>query len=152
MKLTRREWDVVLELVKIDEYTKINQRSLALLYRLATIFGLLGWDILNGIKLIEKIDPDLLTTLGELTGANSVLSALDKLVWLSQWMESTELSVTDLLMVLTPPSEAVLQTTQQVTNFLDELNNAIQDNLLDSESDFAIYRNWKVNELIIPPH
>ncbi|RQH10644.1 hypothetical protein D5R40_17680 [Okeania hirsuta] len=151
MKLTRREWDVVLELVKIDEYTKINQRSLALLYRLATIFGLLGWDILNGIKLIEKIDPDLLTTLGELTGANSVLSALDKLVWLSQWMESAELSVTDLLMVLTPPSEAVLQTTQQVSNFLDELNNAIQDNLLDSESDFAIYRNWKVNELIIPP-
>ncbi|NEP90868.1 MAG: hypothetical protein F6K18_30925 [Okeania sp. SIO2C2] len=144
LKVNRQEWDVILELVKIDDNTLLNQQTLSRLYRLATIFVLLGWDIISAIKLISKIDSDLLTTLAKSSDefTTTVIPALEKLAWLSQWMETAELSVTDLLIVLTPPAEAVLQKTQQVSNFLDELNKAIEINLLNSESDFAIYRKW----------
>lgn len=144
MKLTRREWDVILDLVKVNDNDKLYQATLSRLYRVTTIFRLLGWDLLNGIKLIEKIDPKLLKDLAEIseTYIGIVLRLIDKLAWLSQWMETAELSVTDLLLILTPPEEAVLQTTQQVNNWLHEFNQAIDTHLLNNESHFAIYRDW----------
>lgn len=144
LKLTRREWEKVVSLVMEDDNTPLNQQTLARLYRLATLFPLFNWDILSAIQLVGKIDPHLLTTLGTESDEiiSKVLPALDKLAWLSQWMASAELSVTDLLLILTPPEEAVLQTTQQVSNWLHEFNQAIDSHLLNSESHFAIYHNW----------
>ena len=55
---------------------------------------------------------------------------MDKLVWLSQWMKTANFSVTELLVVLTPPNEALLQATQTITNWLDELREAIKIHLV----------------------
>ncbi len=144
LKLTRRQWEKVASLVKEDDNTALNQKTLARLYRLATVFPLFDWDILGAIELVAKIDQNLLTTLSTESDdiITEVLPALDQLTWLSQWMKTAELSVTDLLLVLTPAEEAVLQSTQEVSNWLQEFNQAIDNCLLNNESDFAIYRHW----------
>lgn len=112
---------------------------------MATLFPLLGWDVLSGIELVRKIDPEMLTTLKTLPSNSGaiipLLPVMDRLAWLSQWMKTAGFSVAELLMVLTPPEDAVLQATQAVTNWLHELHQAIQQHRV-SKSDFAPYSEW----------
>ena len=142
LKLSQVEWAVIVELV--GSTNTLNHDTLACLYRMATLFPLLGWEVLRGIELVNKIDPGILTILKTQpadTKTKSLLSIMDKLTWLSQWMKTAGFSVAELLMVLTLPEDAVLQATQTVTNWLHELQQAIGDHRV-SESDFATYTEW----------
>jgi len=142
LKLSQVEWAVIVELV--GSTNTLNHKTLACLYRMATLFPLLGWEVLRGIELVNQIDPAMLTTLKTQPAADQtkpLLSVIDKLAWLSQWMKTAGFSVAEILMVLMPPTDAVLQATQAVTNWLHELHQAIGKHRV-SESDFAPYTEW----------
>jgi hypothetical protein len=146
LKLSRAEWNAIV--IEVGGDTKLNQTTFSLLYRLAKLFPLLGWNVLTGLDLVKKIDAmensALLTTLtAEVTSTNikSLLSVMDRLVWLSQWMKISGFSTSQLLIILTPPDKVVLQHTQKMANWLHELHQAIQIHRV-TDSFFAPYTSW----------
>ncbi|MFB8789151.1 MAG: neuraminidase-like domain-containing protein [Potamolinea sp.] len=146
LKLSRAEWNAIV--IEVGGDTKLNQTTFSQLYRLAKLFPLLGWNVLTGIDLVKKIDAmensALLTTLtAEATSENikSLLSVMDRLVWLSQWMKISGFSTSQLLIILTPPDKVVLQHTQKMANWLHELHQAIQIHRV-TDSFFAPYTDW----------
>lgn len=142
LKLSRAEWNGIV--IEVGAETILNKTSLSQLYRLAKIFPLLGVNVLTGIDLVKKIDAQLLTTLAAATTSEnikSLLSVLDRLVWLSQWLKISGFSTSQVLMVLTPPDKVVLQHTQKMANWLHELHQAIQIHRV-TDSFFAPYTDW----------
>jgi hypothetical protein len=155
LKLSQVEWTVIVNLV--DSKSTLNSKNLVRLYRMATLFPLLGWDVLSGIELVNKIDSAMLDNLKMLdtlksepsaTNTKPLLSVMDRLAWLSQWMKTAGFSVAEVLMVLTPPDQAVLQATQAVTNWLHELHQAIQQHRFN-ESGLPRYKE-PTNDSPIP--
>lgn len=143
LKLSRAEWNAIV--IEVGAETILNKTSFSQLYRLAKIFPLLGVNVLTGIDLVKKIDSQLLTILKAetttLENIKSLLSVMDRLVWLSQWMKISGFSTSQLLIILTPPDQVVLQHTQKMANWLHELHQAIQIHRV-TESFFAPYTDW----------
>ncbi|MFB8788391.1 MAG: neuraminidase-like domain-containing protein [Potamolinea sp.] len=142
LKLSRAEWNAIV--IEVGAETILNKTSFSQLYRLAKIFPLLGVNVLTGIDLVKKIDSQLLTTLAAATTSEnikSLLSVLDRLVWLSQWLKISGFSTSQVLIILTPPDQVVLQHTQKMANWLHELHQAIQIHRV-TESFFAPYTSW----------
>ena len=144
LKLSKTEWDVVVSYVDYDDRQTLNTTTLGCLYRLSKFFPLLGWDVINGLALAEKCNSQLLTDLvthsydGDRT--KKILCAMDRLISLSQWMNTIELTPEYLTKVLTPSEEVEqqLQSTEKVKSWLQELQKTVETHRVKS-SDFQSF-------------
>ena len=90
----------------------LDARGLGALYRLTTLCGMLGWPLVSGLELIQRVSSQLgdanklwtqLVSRNESeTDTVSLCAALDWIVALSQWMVEADLSPDSLLDLLTP--------------------------------------------------
>ncbi|MDJ0630062.1 MAG: neuraminidase-like domain-containing protein [Rhodobacter sp.] len=107
----------------------LDDRGLGGLYRLRTVFRMLGWPILEGMRLVARVsgltqlDTGLWTALvgrndtPEETGA--LCDALDQLIGLSQWMASADISPDTLLFLLSDTPETGLRASDEDRAWLE---------------------------------
>ncbi|WP_147113279.1 neuraminidase-like domain-containing protein [Tateyamaria sp. syn59] len=92
----------------------VDMRGLGAIYRLVTLCRMLGWPILSGIALMQRISdglgdaPSLWATLTRRNeteaDTDALCSAMDWLVDLARWMTEGDVSADSLLSLLTPPA------------------------------------------------
>ena len=135
---------------------RFNLRGLGALYRLATVFRMIGWPLLPGLELTQLVSrqmlPDNALWVG-LTGKNTkpgetdrLCTALDQLVELSRWMSQAELTPDTLLALLTPTVEADagMQASADDQNWLQSLGTAAEPSLARAET-FRRFQEWELS-------
>ncbi len=148
LRITFAEYDAIVKVITNDDQDAVfDKAALARMYRLVKVFTLFEWGIAKGIELVEKLE---LTDVFAHSGQKviDVLSALDKLVSLSEWMnaESNNLTIDNVLTILTSPDDAgTLQPTVEVGEFLDLLAQDIEEQLV-VKSSFTNYESWEIIE------
>ncbi|WP_161564967.1 Tc toxin subunit A-related protein [Okeania hirsuta] len=146
LRITFAEYNAIVKVItNNDENAKFDKAALARMYRLVKVFTLFGWGIAKGIELVEKLGLiEVFAHPGQ--KVSDVLSALDKLVWLSEWInaEDNNLTIDNILTILTPPDDAgTLQATVEVEEFLDLLEQDIEEHRVVEQS-FTNYESWQI--------
>ncbi|NEQ74448.1 MAG: hypothetical protein F6K23_16260 [Okeania sp. SIO2C9] len=146
LRITFVEYNAIVKAITNDKLDAVfDKAALARMYRLVKVFTLFEWGIAKGIELVEKLG---LTKVFAHPGekVTDVLSALDKLVSLSEWMkaEGNNLTIDNILTILTPPDDAgTLQPTIEAGEFLDLLAQDIQEQRV-VEFSFTNYESWQI--------
>lgn len=149
LQLTQQEWEAFVDFLGWNANTNINRSNLAVIYRLATIIRLAGWEMKDGLHVMKvaslantstKVMPsdfpvlskDRLTVAhascnGRFLSAmseNSVscgqtLSELNRFLSLSEWMQEHEVTVDILDLVITGSLELI--STESEFNWIEQL-------------------------------
>ncbi len=149
LRITFAEYNAIVKAITDDDENAVfDKAALARMYRLVKVFTLFESGIAKGIELVEKLG---LTEVFAHPGqkVSDVLSALDKLVSLSEWMnaEGNNLTIDNILTILTPPDKAgILQPTIEVDEFLDSLLQDIEEQQV-VESSFTNYESWEIEKI-----
>ena len=153
LKLTATEWCAVVQKVDPQINVWFNFTTLGRLYRLARGMRLFGWDVAQGLALVELCENDLLADLtADPVGGDAVrciLSAFDRLLQLSRWMKSAELGAEALTRLLTPATQVnqQLQCTEQVRTWLRGLKEVLATQRV-KEADFHPFTQWFVGRKV----
>jgi hypothetical protein len=134
LAVTSAEWSAVAAEVAPDEAATLDAPVLARLYRVVTVLRSLRWGVLEGLALVRALDPALLRTLATGADSGAVLPAIDRLLWLSTWMQETGFTPLALIAVVAPPDPAHVYPNQDTLNWVVELQQAIQPALVTPNS------------------
>lgn len=150
LKLSKTEWNAIVEQIDPNSEINLNEDTLGRLYRLSQFFPLLSGDILEGLALAKKYDNGILSDLiaspvdpkGN-SNISKILRAMDRLISFSQWMKAAELTPKALTRLLTSSEEVTeqLQCTEDVTSWLQELQKTLETHRV-KESDFEPFTLW----------
>lgn len=131
--------------------TAVDARGLGALYRLTTVFRMIGWPLLSGLRLVSlvsrqsTVDDQLrrdLTARNETAAETARLcTALDQIIELARWMAEVELSPDMLLALLTPTGTASLRADEADRLWLSDLAAAIASALVNADS-FRGFEAW----------
>ena len=142
LRLSRADWDAVLAATGAVDDDPFDGLLLGKLYRLSHLFRLTGWDAIEGVELVRKVDPALLDTLATSELCNDVLRALDTVSWLAEWMREAAFTPFEAMTALTAPAAAVVYPNQDIVNWVLELQQGVEGALV-GESDFIPYTEWR---------
>ncbi|QBF33360.1 neuraminidase-like domain-containing protein [Thalassococcus sp. S3] len=130
----------------------VDMRGLGALYRLVTLCRMLGWPILSGLALMQRISdalgdtPSLWATLTRRneteTDTDALCSAMDWLAELARWMTEADVSADSLLALLTPPSAGGVAATDADIAWFEGLATAYAP-LAVREGVFADFTSWE---------
>lgn len=129
----------------------VDMRGLGALYRMVTLCRMLGWPILSGLPLIQRVSdglgdkPSLWATLTHRneteTDTDALCSAMDWLAELARWMTEAEVSAESLLALLTPPAMTGAQVTDADLAWFDGLATAYAP-VAVREGVFTDFETW----------
>ncbi|APX10391.1 neuraminidase-like domain-containing protein [Tateyamaria omphalii] len=129
----------------------VDMRGLGALYRMVTLCRMLGWPILSGIALMQRISdglgdaPSLWETLTRRneteTDTDALCSAIDWLVDLARWMTEADVGPDSLLALLTPPSASGVAATDADIAWFDEVAIAYTSVAISAET-FTGFETW----------
>lgn len=116
--------------------TSLDARGLAALYRLTTVYRMLGWPLLSGLELTAVVSAQMMPgnelwryLTAKNTNATStaqLCTALDWLVALARWMQAAEISPETLSLILTPTAPGATPASAADRDWLNGLKAAIE--------------------------
>ncbi|MFD0389680.1 hypothetical protein ACFQ4K_20815 [Tistrella bauzanensis] len=137
--------------------TAVDARGLGALYRLATVFRMIGWPLLSGLRLValvsgqSTVDDQLLRDLTvrneTADGTARLCTALDQIIGLVRWMAEAELSPDALLALLTPTATTGLRASEADRAWLDGLAAAVAPALGRADS-FRGFETWDSRDAV----
>ncbi len=131
--------------------TRLDARGLAAVYRLRTVFRMLGWPLLTGLRLSSLVSRQATTddalwtwlTAKNVTPADTdrLCTALDWLVGLAKWTQEAELSPETLLALLTRTEPTAASVSHADRDWLNSLTLAVAPALVGADT-FGAFLRW----------
>ncbi|TPW27618.1 toxin complex protein [Martelella alba] len=129
----------------------VDARGLGALYRLSAFFRMLGWPLTSGLELAARVSSQFMQgdpLFQALTACNmngdqtdQLLTALDQLTTLAQWMASVELSPENLLALIIPGAQTGRRASEKDLEWLAALAKAAATSLI-AERTFTEFEIW----------
>lgn len=153
LRLSAVELDALVDALDADFALKtaVDARGLGALYRLATVFRIIGWPLLSGLQLVTLVSgqstPDNqllrgLTVRNETAdGTGRLCTALDQIIELARWMTEAELTPDALLALLTPATTAGPRASDADRRWLGDLAAAVAP-VLGRADSFRGFETW----------
>ncbi|MBA73773.1 MAG: toxin complex protein [Tistrella sp.] len=153
LRLSAVELDALVDALDADFALKmaVDARGLGALYRLATVFRIIGWPLLSGLRLVTLVSgqstPDNqllrgLTVRNETAdGTARLCTALDQIIELARWMTEAELTPDALLALLTPATTAGPRASDADRRWLGDLAAAVAP-VLGRADSFRGFETW----------
>ena len=141
-KVSSLEWYFLLNSVTVTKDDVLDSLMMGRIYRLVTLFRTFSWDLIDGLSLLGAVDSKLLATLSTSNCQTEVLTALDRVSWLAEWMKEHELLVSDVFKIMTP-FPVIKNPNQKILNWVLGFQTALEA-VGVTESDFTPFTNWEV--------